>query len=126
MAESGSYDNVRTAVILWFFEEIDYTIPCFDVLHVRLHRCRIKIVGDDGEDGERMDAFINSATPIHRYACRLRIIPYESCEVQVRLALTNVCDVSAICHRDRRLTRTISIVPCQFLMTTFQLFGNGR
>ena len=62
----------RNAVLYRVLDDIDYVIPSFEVLRVRLHRCIFAVIQDDGSEGELIEGFINSATirgQIHRVHC---------------------------------------------------------
>ena len=85
---AGNMDiRQRHHVVLYqIFEEIDYTVPEFSVLHVRLHRCRIALLTEEGDEDPPIDAFINSSK-LHDWMLPDIIIPVESCDIPVLLAI---------------------------------------
>ena len=48
----------RNAVLYRVLDDIDYVIPSFEVLRVRLHRCIFAVIQDDGSEGELIEGFI--------------------------------------------------------------------
>ena len=115
-------------VVYSVFEEIDYIIPTFDVLHVRMHRCRISVVSNDGEEGPQFNSFINSETIVGERWPQM-IIPYSSCDIQVSCGFfrRGCVLINILMHRDLRSPTTSGLVLNPYIPTTkSQLFGDRR
>ena len=83
----------RNAVVYRVLDDIDYVIPSFEVLRVRLHRCIFAVIQDDGSEGELIEGFINSATIRGQIWPRV-IVPLESCDILVNSTIS-----SSLCYK---------------------------
>ena len=75
-----------STVVVASYKEIDYVVPCFNVLHVRLTRIRCRIVESDQDVTDLQDFLINSSTITQAQWPEL-IVPIESCDISVSCLL---------------------------------------
>ena len=90
MEKLPTYGN---AVVYRVLDDIDYVIPSFGVLRVRLHRCIFSVIQDDGTEVEMVEGFINSATIRGQIWPRV-IVPLESCDILVNSTIS-----SSLCYK---------------------------